>query len=110
MATAARVEWIVTSFSARVALSHPAFCGLNHAHLGDLIEELADPWTAQCESALRERRGGNRQRAAGAGPDHQLVFVDRVLVTLVYLRLQLPYVALAELYGVTGPNRRPRDP
>ena len=85
-------------------MSHPAFCGLDRAHLGDLIEELAGPWTAQCESALRKRRGGERKRAAGAGPDHKLVFTDRVLVTVVYLRLQLPHAALAELYGVTRPT------
>ncbi|MGW2588627.1 transposase family protein [Streptomyces virginiae] len=89
---------------ARAALSHHAFCGLGRAYLGDLIEELAGPWTAQCESALRERRGGDRRRAAGAGPDRRLVFIDRVLVTLVHLRLQLPHAALAELYGVTRPT------
>ncbi|MEE1767052.1 transposase [Streptomyces sp. JV185] len=85
-------------------MSHPAFCGLDRAHLGGLIEELANPWTARCESALRERRGGDRRRAAGAGPDHKLAFTDRVLVTVVYLRLQLPHAALAELYGVTRPT------
>ncbi|MGW7711678.1 MULTISPECIES: transposase family protein [unclassified Streptomyces] len=68
--------------------------------------ELANPWTARCESALRERRGGDRRRAAGAGPDHELAFTDRVLVTVVYLRLQLPHAALAELYGVTRPTTR----
>ncbi|WUV68777.1 transposase family protein [Streptomyces sp. NBC_01478] len=39
-------------------------------------------------------------RAPGAGPDHELVFFDRVVVTLVALRFQLPHVALAELYRV----------
>ncbi|MHA6757030.1 transposase [Streptacidiphilus sp. PAMC 29251] len=39
-------------------------------------------------------------RAAGAGPDHDLVFVDRIIVTLVALRFQLPHAALAELYRV----------
>ncbi|MFH9125691.1 transposase family protein [Streptomyces globisporus] len=68
-------------------------------HLGRLIEELAGPWLARCESALRERRGAERQRDAGAGPKHDLVFTDRVLVTLVHLRTGLPHVALAELYG-----------
>ncbi|MGI5372672.1 transposase family protein [Streptomyces sp. CA-251387] len=94
----------MTSFSARAALYHPAFCGIARAHLGDLIEELTGPWSAQCESALRERRGGDRQRTAGAGPDHQLVFVDRLLVTLAYLRLHLPHAALAALYGVSRPT------
>lgn len=64
-----------------------------------MIEELADPWLARCESLLDERRGGARQRAAGAGPKYDLVFTDRVLVTLVYLRTGLPHAALAELYG-----------
>ncbi len=85
-------------------MSHPAFCGLDRAHLGVLTEELADPWLARCESQLRKRRGGKRQRAAGAGPEHKLVFTDRVLVTLAHLRLQLPHAALAELYGVTRPT------
>ncbi|MEU2834989.1 transposase family protein, partial [Streptomyces lavendulae] len=104
MTRAARVGKVVKRSWARAALSHHAFCGLERAHLGDLTEELAGPWTAQCESVLRERRGGDRQRAAGAGPGRRLVFTDRVLVTLVHLRLQLPHAALAELYGVTRPT------
>ncbi|MFF4909049.1 transposase family protein [Streptomyces sp. NPDC001260] len=82
------------------ALTHPAFCGISRAHLGDLIEELADLWLARCESELRERRGAERQREAGAGPKHDLVFTDRLLVTLVHLRTGLPHAALAELYGI----------
>ncbi|GAA1338361.1 transposase family protein [Streptomyces sanglieri] len=104
MTVAARVGDVVTHYRARAALSHPAFCGLEHAHLGVLIEELADPWLGRCESELRERRGGERKRAAGAGPDHKLVFTDRVPVTVVHLRLQLPHAAMAELYGVSRPT------
>jgi DDE superfamily endonuclease/Helix-turn-helix of DDE superfamily endonuclease len=85
---------------ARAALSHPGFTGLSRQHLGGLIVELADPWTAARHSALRQRRGHPRRRAAGAGPNHRLVFTDRVLVTLVHLRFQLPHHALAVLYGV----------
>ncbi|MGW6403067.1 transposase family protein [Streptomyces sp. NPDC055134] len=85
---------------ARAALSHPAFCGLDHVHLGDLIEELAAPWTPRQESGLRERRRGDRRRAAGAGPKYELVLTDRVLVTLAYLRTGLTHQALAELYRV----------
>lgn len=90
----------MTSAWARAALSHPACCGLSRAHLVGLVEELAAPWTARCDSARHDRRGGQRRRAPGAGPQHRLVFTDRVLVTLVVLRFQLPHVALAELYGV----------
>jgi hypothetical protein len=89
----------VTKKWARAALSHRAFCGISRSHLGDLIEELADPWLALRESALHERRGTERQREAGAGPKHDLVFADRLLVTLVHLRTGLPHAALAELYG-----------
>lgn len=89
----------MTQAWARAALSHSAFCGLSRAHLGGLIEELANPWLARCESALRERRGAERQRQTGAGPKHDLVFTDRVLVALVHLRTGLPHAALAELYG-----------
>ncbi|MFF5015138.1 transposase family protein [Streptomyces sp. NPDC001165] len=85
---------------ARAALTPPAFCGVSHAHLGDLIEELADLWLARRESELRERRGAERQREAGAGPKHDLVFTDRLLVTLVHLRTGLPHAALAALYGI----------
>ncbi|MFD7056257.1 transposase family protein [Streptomyces mirabilis] len=60
---------------------------------------MADLWLARCESELRERRGAERQREAGAGPKHNLVFTDRLLVTLVHLRTGLPHAALAELYG-----------
>jgi hypothetical protein len=85
---------------ARAALSHPVFTGLSRQHLAELIVELADPWTAAHQGALQQRRGHPRQRAAGAGPHHRLVFCDRVLVTLVILRLQLPHQALAVLSGV----------
>jgi hypothetical protein len=92
--------WVFTPAWARAALSHRAFTGLSRHHLADLIVELADPWTAAHQGALRQRRGHARRRAPGAGPHHRLVFADRVLVTLVILRLQLPHQALAVLYGV----------
>lgn len=85
---------------ARAALSHSAFIGITTEHLGGLVAELADPWQASRESALRDRRGRTRRRAQGAGRHHELVFTDRVLVTLVVLRLQIPHAALAVLFGV----------
>ena len=84
----------------RAALSHPCFTGIARQHLGALIAELADPWTAQHQAALARRRGHRRRRATGAGPHHRLALCDRVLVTLVHLRLQLPHQALAVLFGV----------
>ena len=85
---------------ARAALSHRICTGLPRRKLGRLIEELAQPWLAQQESRLRDRRGRDRLRAEGAGPDHELPFADRVVVTLVILRFQLPHAAVAVFYGV----------
>jgi DDE superfamily endonuclease/Helix-turn-helix of DDE superfamily endonuclease len=82
-------------------LSHRICTGISRRRLGKLIEELADSWLAQQESCLRVRRGGrDRLRAKGAGPDHGLPFVDRVVATLVILRFQLPHAALALFYEV----------
>jgi hypothetical protein len=91
---------IVTSRLARTALSHRICTGLPRRRLGRLIAELAEPWSARQESRLHDRRGRERLRAAGAGPDHELVFTDRVIATLVILRFQLPHAALALFYGV----------
>ncbi|MFB7327006.1 transposase family protein [Streptomyces sp. NPDC056190] len=65
-----------------------------------MLEELAPKWEATRESALCERRGGARRRAVGAGRKQRLVFADRLLATLVCLRLGLPHAALAELFEV----------
>ena len=85
---------------ARAALSKRIFTGLQPRRLGKLIAGLSGDWTAAEEARLRERRGHDRMRAPGAGPDHNLPFTDRVIVTLVCLRLQLPHAVLAALYGV----------
>ncbi|WP_414170220.1 transposase family protein [Streptoverticillium reticulum] len=55
---------------------------------------------ARRESALDRQRGGKRHRSKGAGRKPKPEFVDRLLVTLVRLRLGLPHAALAELYRV----------
>lgn len=78
-----------------MALSHRICTGIPRRQLGELIAELAGPWTAQQESRLREQRGHARLRAAGAGPGHELAFTDRVIATLVVPRFQLPHAALA---------------
>ncbi|MFJ3336882.1 transposase family protein [Streptomyces sp. NPDC086766] len=85
---------------ARAACSHPALSGVSRAHFGELLAELASAWEAARQSALREARGGERRREEGAGRKPKLVFLDRLLVTLVHLRHQLPHVVLAELFEV----------
>jgi DDE superfamily endonuclease/Helix-turn-helix of DDE superfamily endonuclease len=91
---------VVTQHLGRTALSKRIFTGLAPRSLGKLVAELAGAWSAAEEDRLRERRGHERLRAAGAGPGHDLVFTDRVIVTLVALRFQLPHAALAGLYQV----------
>jgi hypothetical protein len=91
---------VVTQHLIRAALSKRIFTGLPPRRLGRLIADLAGAWTAAEESRLRERRGHERMRAPGAGPDHDLPFTGRVIVTLVTLRFQLPHAAVAELYRV----------
>jgi len=71
-------------------LSHRICTGIARRRLAKLIVELAEPWTGQQESRLRERRGRDRLRAAGAGPNHELTFTDRVIVTLVCLAFPAP--------------------
>ena len=92
---AARNDLDVSSGWTRAALSHRICTGLPRRELGELIEELAQPWLAQQESRLRDRL-----RAEGAGPGHELPFADRVIATLVILRFQLPHAALAVFYGM----------
>jgi DDE superfamily endonuclease/Helix-turn-helix of DDE superfamily endonuclease len=90
----------VSSGWARAALSHRIFTGIRGRTLGKLIGELSGPWMRAGEGRLLERRGHERARAAGAGPRRGLPFTGRVIVTLVYLRFQLPHAALAELCQV----------
>lgn len=45
-------------------------------------------------------RGGARKRAEGGGTRHQLVFVDRLVATLIHLRHDLPHAVLGLLFGV----------
>ncbi len=46
-----RVTGVVLSVmirQARVAISHPAFCGVPEQFLGELVAELAPRWEARC--------------------------------------------------------------
>ncbi|MGW4148401.1 transposase family protein [Streptomyces albogriseolus] len=84
----------------RVVLTHRLFTGISRSHLACLIEELAVPWEADCEGRRHAARDGARKRAAGAGARHQLVFVDRLVATLIHLRHDLPHAVLGLLLGV----------
>lgn len=57
--------------------------GLSAGVLAGLVAEVGPLWQAQHRARLAARP---RQRAVGAGANHRLVFVDRLLATLVHLR------------------------
>ncbi|MGC0407624.1 hypothetical protein RKD31_000867 [Streptomyces sp. SAI-163] len=85
----------------RNVLAHQLFTGVSRQHLACLAEELADPWQAMVEgSSARGSRRRARKHEAGAGARHRLVFVDRLVVTLIHLRHDLPHSVLALLSGV----------
>lgn len=84
-------------------MSQPICTGISRDRLGALVAELAKPWQGRCESALRVRRGSRdrlRAAGAGAGANHALPLVDRLIATVVVLRFQLPHGARAVFYGV----------
>ncbi|MFF9573582.1 transposase family protein [Streptomyces sp. NPDC014685] len=84
----------------RTVLTHQVFTGVSRRHLASLVEELAGSWQAVVEGRRHEARGGARKREAGAGARHRLVFVDRLVATLIHLRHDLPHAALGLLFGV----------
>ncbi|MFH9133940.1 transposase family protein [Streptomyces sp. NPDC017524] len=55
---------------------------------------------AGVEGRRHAARGGVRKRAAGAGARHQLVFVDRLVATLIHLRHDLPHSVLGLSFSV----------
>ncbi len=84
----------------RAVLAHRLFTGLSRHHLACLVEELAEPWRAGAEGRRHAARGRARKRAEGAGARHQLMFVDRLVATLIHLRHDLPHSVLGLLFGV----------
>ena len=84
----------------RAVLAHPRLTGISQHHLSALVEELARPWEMAVEDHRDRVRGGVRKRTAGAGARHRLVFVDRLVATLIHLRHDLPHAVLGLLFGV----------
>jgi hypothetical protein len=72
--------------------------GLSQEVLAELVAELAPQWQARGDARLADRP---RRRAIGAGARHRLVFLDRLLVTLVHLRHGVTHDVLACWLGVS---------
>ncbi|MFH9862860.1 transposase family protein [Streptomyces sp. NPDC017202] len=71
--------------------------GLSADVIAELVAELGPLWHEQHQTKLMSRQ---RKRAIGAGARHRLVFVDRLLATLVHLRHGATHDVLACWFGV----------
>lgn len=69
--------------------------GLTRAQFARVIAEVGPAWEAEREARLSARK---RQRAFGAGRKHDLPFVGRLLLTLVYVRWNVTYRMLAAVF------------
>ena len=72
--------------------------GLSQEVLADLVAELGPRWQARQEVRLADRP---RRWAIRAGGRHRLVFLDRLLATLVHLRHGVTHDVLACWFGVS---------
>ncbi len=72
--------------------------GLSRQVLAELVAELGPRWRACQDARLADRP---RQRAVGAGARYRLVFIDRLLATLVHLRHGVTHDVLARWFGVS---------
>ena len=71
--------------------------GLSAEVIAELVAEVGPVWQARQDARLA---GRPRRRAVGAGAKYRLVFVDRLLATLVYLRHAVTHDVLAAWFGV----------
>ena len=70
---------------------------MSSAVISALVAEIGPLWQARQETRLVSRP---RSRAPGAGAKYRLVFVDRLLATLVHLRHATTHDVLAAWFGV----------
>ncbi|MEB8343921.1 transposase family protein [Streptomyces endophyticus] len=75
----------------------PRLTGLTGNVIAELVAEIGPLWADQ---QYRRLSGRPRRRAVGAGARHKLVFVDRLLATLVHLRHGVTHDVLACWFGV----------
>jgi hypothetical protein len=80
------------------AIADRRVTGLSREVLAELVAELGPRWQACRDARLADRP---RRRAVGAGARHRLVFIDRLLATLVHLRHGVTHDVLACWLGVS---------
>ncbi|MFJ7416907.1 transposase family protein [Streptomyces sp. NPDC098077] len=80
-----------------VIISNRRIAGLAVGVIAELVEEVGSLWQERHQARLTSRP---RKRAVGAGAKRRLVFVDRLLATLVHLRHGVTHDVLACWFGV----------
>ncbi|MFD6821987.1 transposase family protein [Streptomyces sp. NPDC060085] len=78
-------------------ISDRRITGLSAGVIAELVAEIGPLWHERHQARLASRP---RKRAVGAGAKHRLVFVDRLLATLVHLRHGATHDVLACWFGV----------
>jgi hypothetical protein len=89
---------LVVGNGTRAAIvSERRITGLSADVIAELVAEVGPLWHERHQARLVSRP---RKRAVGAGAKHQLVFIDRLLTTLVHLRHGITHDVLACWFGV----------
>ncbi|MFD9755303.1 transposase family protein [[Kitasatospora] papulosa] len=78
-------------------ISDRRITGLSAAVIAELVAEVGPLWHERHQARLASRP---RKRAVGAGAKHRMVFIDRLLATLVHLRHGVTHDVLACWFGV----------
>ncbi|WP_234338443.1 transposase [Streptomyces sp. NRRL F-5727] len=78
-------------------VSNRRITGLSADVIAELVAEVGPLWHERHQTKLTSRP---RKRAVGAGAKHRLVFVDRLLATLVHLRHGVTHDVLACWFAV----------
>jgi hypothetical protein len=88
---------VVGNVTRKAIISDRRITGLSADVIAELIAELGPLWHERHQAKLASRP---RKRAVGAGAKHRLVFVDRLLATLVHLRHGVTHDVLACWFDV----------
>ncbi|MEU5335593.1 transposase family protein [Streptomyces asoensis] len=88
---------VVGNASRAAIISDRRITGLSAGVIAELVAETGPLWHERHQARLASRQ---RKRAIGAGAKHRLVFVDRLLTTLVHLRHGVTHDVLACWFGV----------
>ncbi|WP_234329563.1 MULTISPECIES: transposase family protein [unclassified Streptomyces] len=83
---------MVGNASRAAIISDRRITGLSANVIAELVAQLGPLWHERHQAKLASRP---RKRAVGAGAKHRLVFVDRLLATLVHLRHATTHDVLA---------------